>query len=120
MPRVADWIDQALLISYVGTNISVFRQRGIRGAIDLAQLYSDACGNSELATSEDAEARRARAVKLMDDLARDTKLTAESMMSIGRSLFEDSMVNLVWNLWNIHSSSTEPVKVQLDNDAATT
>jgi hypothetical protein len=38
--RVADWIDQAVLINYIRRNIPAARDLGIRGAIDLMLLYS--------------------------------------------------------------------------------
>jgi hypothetical protein len=38
--RVADWIDQAVLINYLRRNIPSARDLGIRGAIDLMLLYS--------------------------------------------------------------------------------
>ncbi len=38
--RVADWIDQAVLINYLRRNIPAARDLGIRGAIDLMLLYS--------------------------------------------------------------------------------
>src|SRR5258706_8498099 len=37
--RVADWIDQAVLINYLRRNIPAARDLGIRGAIDLMMLY---------------------------------------------------------------------------------
>lgn len=53
--RVADWIDQAVLINYIRRNIPAARDLGIRGAIDLMLLYSFIVEGNRPDTSSPAE-----------------------------------------------------------------
>jgi hypothetical protein len=50
--RVADWIDQAVLINYLRRNIPAARDLGIRGAIDLMLLYSYIVESNKPCTAE--------------------------------------------------------------------
>lgn len=105
--RVVDWMDQALLISYVRGQISHFRSVGVRGAIDFAALYQDAMGFDneidDLSKPEDQAAYRKRlldrAAEIFKVLAQKTGLSEASLNAIGRSLYEDPLVNLIWDIW---------------------
>lgn len=105
--RVVDWMDQALLISYVRGQISQFRSVGVRGAIDFAVLYMDAMGFDneieDLSKPKDQAAYRKklahRATEIFKVLAQKTGLSEASLNAIGRSLYEDSVVNLIWDIW---------------------
>jgi hypothetical protein len=98
--RVIDWMDQALLINYVRGNVVHFRACGVRGAIDFAALYRDATG---LKTDPTQQAYLAsltdRAQKLVQALAQKTNLQEATIYTIGRNVYEDAVVNFIWNLW---------------------
>jgi hypothetical protein len=96
--RVVDWIDQAILITYVRRKITAFRALGIRGAIDLAVVYGDAFGLFPNAV-EPPDSRKQRAQELLKALTQQSGLSDSALTMIGRSLFEDEQVNLIWNLW---------------------
>jgi hypothetical protein len=125
--RVVDWMDQALLISYVRGQISHFRSVGVRGAIDFALLYSDAMGfDSEiedLNNPEDQAAYRKkladRAAEIFKVLAQKTGLSEASLNAIGRSLYEDAVVNFIWDLW-FHADKPADDTPQSDASASVT
>jgi hypothetical protein len=92
--RILDWLDQAALISYVREKITFFRDCGIRGAIDLAVLYMDlqqpaAAGNP----------LPGRADQIIKALAQKSGIAEQSILAIGRSLYEDANVQMIWDLW---------------------
>jgi hypothetical protein len=105
--RIIDWMDQAILISYVRDQIVVFRTCGIRGAIDLAGLYSDAMGLSADVNKDKADTAvlanfallRTRAQELIGILAQKTSLPEQVIYTIGRNVYEDAVVNYLWTLW---------------------
>jgi hypothetical protein len=98
--RIMDWIDQALLISYVRADMVHFRACGVSGAIDFAALYRDAIEKTDPAQATDlASNPKERAQKLIQALAQKTTLQEPTIYVIGRSLSEDAVVNFIWDLW---------------------
>jgi hypothetical protein len=98
--RVLDWVDQAILVSYVRGKIVQFRAVGIRGSIDLSVLYGDYTMrlNGE-GDNEDADERKKRADTLLKAAAQKADLSPEVVLSIGRSCYEDAVVQYIWNWW---------------------
>ena len=72
--RVADWIDQAVLINYLRRNIPAARDLGIRGAIDLKLLYSFIveCGQKEGAPLEPTHEQPPAAATVAEPAVADT------------------------------------------------
>jgi hypothetical protein len=106
--RVIDWMDQAILISYVRGQIVHFRAIGVRGAIDFAVLYQDAMGFDAgevegLSTAESQAAYRKtledRATRILKVLAQKSGFSEDSLYVIGRSFYEDAVVNFIWDIW---------------------
>jgi hypothetical protein len=105
--RIIDWMDQAILISYVRNQIVVFRTCGIRGAIDFAGVYRDAMGltddeNKDKQTPAALANRpelQKRGKELITILSQKTSLPEQVIYTIGRNVFEDSVVNYLWTLW---------------------
>ena len=95
--RILDWIDQAMLISYVRGSIVAFRETGIRGAIDLSVLYGDV--TDQMDKAETLDKRVARANDVFDSIAKKANMSTKTILVIARSLFEDENVSLVWDLW---------------------
>jgi hypothetical protein len=98
--RIIDWMDQALLVSYVRGDIVHFRACGVRGAMDFAALYRDATGLKPDPTQAAYIASLAdRAQKLIQVLAQKTTLQEPTLYTIGRNIYEDAVVNFIWDLW---------------------
>ena len=106
LQRVLDWIDQAVLISYVKNQISEFRRQGVRSAIELLTIYGDATGrfskDAQLVAEgeiEDPATREKRGREIMTLLSQKTSFSENSLYAIGRSLFEDGPLNRIWDSW---------------------
>jgi hypothetical protein len=98
--RIMDWMDQALLISYVRADIVHFRACGLRGAIDFAALYRDATGlKVDPAQATHLASLTDRAKKVIQALAQKTALKEDTIYIVGRNLYEDDVVNFIWDLW---------------------
>lgn len=97
LPRVLDWVHQALLINFVGSKITIFRSLGVRGAIDMAVLYADSAGLLK-SDAEDPTARKARANALLKALAQKAEMPDDALLAMARLLFSDNLVCLVWEL----------------------
>jgi hypothetical protein len=115
--RIVDWMDQAILISYVRTDIVHFRACGARGAIDFAALYRDAM-DSKAAVTEDPANLKARAQKLIQALAQKTTLKEPTVYAIGRSLLEDAVVLFIWYLWFEDDRASKPSPPPVASNAA--
>jgi hypothetical protein len=89
--RVLDWIDQAILITYLRSDIVKARRLGIRGALDyvvvIQNLISSEYGNQQ------------QAALTLTALADDTKLDCDALQILGFNLFWDYKVNLISRLW---------------------
>lgn len=80
LDRVLDWIDQALLIRAIRRNITIARDMGIRGAIDLAIVHYR---NDE---------------KLLASLADRMSMPVESVNHIALDLRADYIVGFIYEL----------------------
>ncbi|HEX2573060.1 MAG TPA: hypothetical protein VH877_26165 [Polyangia bacterium] len=112
--RVIDWIDQAILITYLRDNIRHARALGIRGAIDMRGTYREAVTPDEpghpagpaAAASPGASHvpvdERQLCRTLLDELATQSKLKPEVIYSIGASLIDDYQVNFLADFWHHH------------------
>ncbi len=87
LDRILDWVDQALLIRYLGRNIAVARTLGIRGAINLSLIHArvDAAPGGEDA-------------KLLASLAEKVGIPAAGIDNTARELRDDYMVALIYEL----------------------
>lgn len=123
--RIVDWIDQAILITYLRDKVSVARQLGLRGAIDMRSAYLQAMQPalplrrpdgpaSPLGMETDAQlvlpvpsdpSTRARTV--LQELAIRGGLGIQSVYVMGDSLANDFHVLLLANLWH-HQGVGEP------------
>jgi len=123
--RVIDWMDQAILISYVRGQVVHFRAVGVRGAIDYAVLYQDAIGSTQVVQEFDSEEKEAayrkrladRANKILEALAQKTGLSDASLSAIGRSFYEDAVVNFIWEVWFSDDDNGSPPKPAGSADA---
>ncbi|ATB38984.1 hypothetical protein CYFUS_004423 [Cystobacter fuscus] len=104
LSRIIDWMDQALLISYLREEILHAREVGIRGAIDMRSL----CRQSRRAGSSDSNPEKARlpdtrgeqSLKVLQELAKRSKLSLETIQCIGGELQGSSLVDLLACLQN--------------------
>ena len=118
--RILDWMDQAILISYVRGQIIHFRACGLRGAIDFAALYIDAMNlsgdrkNLSPAAQENLPVVKKRAEELMKILAQKTNLPEQALYTIGRNVSEDSVVNFIWAIWFDDSNNGDVVHDNVD------
>lgn len=131
--RVADWIDQAVLINYLRRNIPAARDLGIRGAIDLMLLYSYVVEGNKPGTMiapEPAPASppdqeqlppaapppnpasadtsyAARASRTLDELATRSKISRDALEMICVNLWLDYTVEQLYR-FRQHSAQREP------------
>jgi len=80
LDRVIDWMDQALLIRYLKTNINMARALGIRAATDLALVHM----RNDTA--------------LMNSLAEKSGIPTAAIDHIARELRDDYLVALIYEL----------------------
>jgi len=85
LDRITDWIDQAILISYLKKNILSARALGVRTANDLVMIYKRAANDP--ATS-----------KLLDSLAEKASMPRAAIDAIASSLSDDYLVVLLHEL----------------------
>ncbi|HEX8435999.1 hypothetical protein, partial [Archangium sp.] len=117
LARSIDWVDQAILVTYLRDKVGAARQMGVRGASDMRELYQDARwhvgeGAPELRT---ASARLGSAPELLDpsqrartllqDLATRSGLPLQALYNIGSRLSEDYQVDFLAYLRNRRSLS---------------
>ncbi len=93
LDRVLDWIDQAILISFVRSRIVACRDLGIRGASQLASTYGSSRGY--VFALLNVVTQRDNADSLLDNLATVTKIARPAFDIEGRRLFHDRQVNLI-------------------------
>ncbi|HUR80041.1 MAG TPA: hypothetical protein VM733_04710 [Thermoanaerobaculia bacterium] len=87
MDRIADWIDQALLVAHFKKQIGAARSLGIRGSMDLVMIYDRAIVSADNTMS-----------KLLDSLAEKTSMPRAAVDSIALKLRDDYSVNLCYAL----------------------
>lgn len=109
LARTIDWVDQAILITYLRDRIGAARQMGIRGAIDLSEAYQDARGHFGEGAQEPEPAPAGarfgsvpnlldtteRARTLLQDLATRSNLPLQALYNIGARLEEDYQVDFL-------------------------
>lgn len=97
--RINDWIDQAVLISYLRRNIIAARELGIAGAIDLALLYGYTMG-------EDAKLRD-KASAVLDELAKKIGTSRAALDLICLNIWLDYTVEQLYRFWQHHRENVE-------------
>lgn len=85
--RLTDWIDQAILMTYLKKNIVAARSVGIRGAMDLVAIYERAAADPSGPMS-----------KLLDSLAEKASMPRAAIDAIALRLRDDYSVNLIYAL----------------------
>lgn len=88
MDRIAEWMDQAILVMYFNKNILAARSLGIRGAVDLALIYNQAVAESPAGPMS----------KLLDSLGEKITMPRASIDAIAHKLRDDYTVGLVYFL----------------------
>jgi hypothetical protein len=97
LDRVVDWIDQAILIAFVKSNITHYRSVGIRSATNLASIYGEAEG--QVFSLLNVVEQKKNADELLDNIATKTNVPRSAIEVIGKRLFYDQKVNVIWLLW---------------------
>jgi hypothetical protein len=87
LDRITDWIDQAILITYLKRQILAARTLGIRSALDLLLIYERAAADPGGAMS-----------KLLDSLAEKTSMPRAAIDAIALKLRDDYSVGLLYAL----------------------
>jgi len=85
LDRITDWIDQAILISYLKKNILAARALGVRSANDLVRIYRQAAANAAIS-------------KLLDSLAEKASMPRAAIDAIAIRLSDDYLVVLLNDL----------------------
>jgi hypothetical protein len=99
--RIIDWIDQAILISYLRRNIADARLFGITGAIDMAMLFDYyTLGSPEIKKNANA---------ILDALSKKVGMSRESIDLICTNLWFDYTVAQLYHFWQ-HMQHDVPVK----------
>jgi hypothetical protein len=89
--RIIDWIDQAILISYLRRNVADARLFGITGAIDLSTLFSY--------TLDPKPGMRDKANTILDDLSKKMGMSRAAIDLICSNLFFDYSVEQLYRFW---------------------
>jgi hypothetical protein len=93
LDRVVDWIDQALLIVFVKSDIVHYRALGIRAATNLAEVF---CGSEgKVFSLLNAIDQQKNAKVLLQNLATKTNVPIETVQHIGRRLSENYRVKII-------------------------
>jgi len=88
LDRIAEWMDQAIMVTYFSKNIVLSRGLGIRGAIDLVLIYDQASGESPAGPMS----------KLLDSLGEKITMPRASIDAIAKKLRDDYTVGLIYAL----------------------
>jgi len=88
--RIIDWIDQAILISYLRRNIADARLFGITGAIDMATLFDYTLGPPEV---------KKKAEAILDAFSKKVGMSRESIDLICTNLWFDYTVAQLYFFW---------------------
>lgn len=98
--RIIDWIDQAILISYVrDKGVAAAREFGIRGAMDLTGVYSYTIGEDNIL--------KEKALKILDGLADKSGMTREGVELVCSNLWLDYTVEQLYRYWQ-HFAKEQP------------
>jgi hypothetical protein len=88
LDRIAEWMDQAILVTYLNKNIVAARSLGVRGAIDLVLIHNQAATESPAGPMS----------KLLDSLGEKITMPRASLDAIAQKLRDDYMVGLIYEL----------------------
>ena len=88
LDRIAEWMDQAILVTYLNRNIVAARSIGIRSAIDLVLIYNQAAAESSTGPMS----------KLLDSLSEKVSMPRASIDAISQKLRDDYTVQLIYTL----------------------
>ena len=88
LDRIAEWMDQAILVTYLNKNIVASRALGIRGAIDLVLISNQAAAESPAGPMS----------KVLDSLGEKISMPRASIDAIARKLRDDYTVGLIYAL----------------------
>src|ERR1044071_627538 len=88
--RVVDFIDQAILITYLAENIVTLRNYGVRGATGFVSMLEPIIKK----TSDQASAQKA-----LEEIAGKLSMSSEALYTIGLSIYNDYRVTLLMRLW---------------------
>ena len=86
--RLTEWMDQAILVTYLNKNIIAARSLGIRGAIDLVLIYNQAAADTPSGPMS----------KLLDSLGEKITMPRASIDAIAQKLRDDFTVGLIYEL----------------------
>ncbi|MFL5353163.1 hypothetical protein [Archangium sp.] len=100
LARTLDWVDQAILITCLRDKIGQARLTGVRGAIDMREVFQEARWRTEDGTQATALHAGERARTLLQDLATRSGLTLEALYNIGARLSSDYPVDFLAYLRN--------------------
>jgi hypothetical protein len=98
--RINDWIDQAILISYLRRDIVVARKLGITSSIDLALTFS-------YTLAAESDARRANAAAVLDELASKASISRAALDLMCLHLWFDYTVEQLYRFWQHHRQEGE-------------
>ncbi|MDP9194778.1 MAG: hypothetical protein M3P06_24035 [Acidobacteriota bacterium] len=88
LDRIAEWMDQAILVTHFNKNIVAARSLGIRSATDLVLISQQAAAESPAGPMS----------KLLDSLGEKITMPRAAIDAIARKLTDDYNVNLVFAL----------------------
>lgn len=95
---VIDVIDQAILIKYVGESIKALRPVGIRGSIEMTVLGEP---EPDERSAHDGVDQRVAIV------AKRLGVTEQEARNLGKNLYEDGQVDLIWQLYKPYESQSD-------------
>lgn len=116
---IIDLIDQALLFNYIGPDIAKIRGGGYRGSIEVATIGANLNGSPEL---------RIVGLRSLSNLAALLGWTESKAIDLVQTLYTDSQVNLIWDLFGgnfasrdrRHVPDAEAVKMLITADLTAT
>lgn len=116
---IIDLIDQALLFNYIGPEIAKIRGGGYRGSIEVATIGANLNGSPEL---------RIVGLRSLSNLAALLGWTESKVIDLVQTLYTDSQVNLIWDLFGgnfatrdrRHVPDAEAVKLLITTDLTAT
>lgn len=128
--RVIDWIDQAILITYLREHIGAARKLGIRGAIDMRGLFILARSSARPVNRPPGASTSAGPVageenffskdpsvmanETLRKLAAETRLDPATVYIIGTNLVDDFYVQLLgmlWHHWGVRKPTLRPAVI---------
>lgn len=116
-----DLMDQAILISYIGEKVRDLRPLGIRGSVEMAVHFYRYYDDTDDSKDKDKDNNNA-AIVVMDrkpilprtpapniivSIAAALETTIEETLNLMNNIYEDSQVNLIWEIWNTEESDKD-------------